>query len=302
MPSWLAIALTLCLFADADVPMVYRLRTRPVPVANFPPGEQIPVLPSTISAQDQAKAQTKPRSATLQPETRLELIRYVSGEFARALKPLPAGKAGFLVNVGQAVNQQLLDRAVATRGAAVHTGDNVQITRLEFRNHTIAVDINGGGRGKRRWRDRIQIGIAGAPIPTTQTTTTGQQNGPPGVQTGAGSTIFLEFNKPVPDLGPADLKQLLSPFLDFSKERSASVQWFDTLPPDIKKAIQDRRPVVGMDREMVVAAIGRPGRKVRERDPDGYEIEDWIYGNPPSKTVFVRFKGDRVTNIKQFPQ
>jgi hypothetical protein len=41
---------------------------------------------------------------------------------------------------------------------------------------------------------------------------------------------------------------------------------------------------------------------VRERDSDGAEIEDWIYGQPPSKTVFVRFRGDHVTSIKQYPQ
>jgi hypothetical protein len=57
-----------------------------------------------------------------------------------------------------------------------------------------------------------------------------------------------------------------------------------------------------MDREMVVAAIGKPGHKVRERDTEGNEIEDWIYGTPPDRTVFIRFTGDRVTSIKQFPQ
>jgi len=100
---------------------------------------------------------------------------------------------------------------------------------------------------------------------------------------------------------PDELKQLLAPLLDFSKQRSASVQWFDTLPVEMKKAIQDRRPLIGMDREMVVAAIGKPGHKVRERDTDGNDIEDWIYGTPPAKTIFVRFSGDRVSSIKQFP-
>jgi len=111
----------------------------------------------------------------------------------------------------------------------------------------------------------------------------------------------VEFNKSVPDLTPEELKQLLAPLLDFSKQRSASVQWFDTLPVEMKKAIQDRRPLIGMDREMVVAAIGKPGHKVRERDTDGNDIEDWIYGTPPAKTIFVRFSGDRVSSIKQFP-
>jgi len=135
-----------------------------------------------------------------------------------------------------------------------------------------------------------------------QSTVTTENPGPPGLQPGTGSTIFLEFPKPVPDLTPDDLKHLLSPFLNFAKERSAAVQWYDTLPPAMKKAIQDRRPAVGMDREMVVAAIGKPEHKVREWDAEGNEIEDWIYGTPPDKTVFVRFKGDRVTAIEQFPK
>jgi hypothetical protein len=70
----------------------------------------------------------------------------------------------------------------------------------------------------------------------------------------------------------------------------------------MKKAIEEKRAVVGMDREMVVAAVGKPERKVRERDDDGNEIEDWIYGEPPGKTMFVRFMGERVTRIKSFPQ
>ena len=47
--------------------------------------------------------------------------------------------------------------------------------------------------------------------------------------------------------------------------------------------------------------MGKPRHK--ERDiRDGAEIEDWIYGQPPSKTVFVRFTGQRVTSVKQYPQ
>jgi hypothetical protein len=138
--------------------------------------------------------------------------------------------------------------------------------------------------------------------PTMRGTTEAQEVGPPGLQPGAGSTLYLEFNKTIPDLTPDELKKMLAPFLDFTRQRSATVMWIDTLPADIKKAIQERTPKVGMDREMVVAAIGKPGHKVRERDSEGQEIEDWIYGTPPDRTMFVRFVGDKVTQIKQFPQ
>ncbi len=309
MSNWLALSLTLLLLADADVPRVNSLRPPASPAPSFPSDEEIPLFPtagaSSGSAQSQNQSQSKTapaaKNTTLQDRSKLDLIRYVSGEFAKAIKPLPAGKEGFHVTVGKPLEAEQLDRAVATHGPAVNTGDNVQITRLEFRDHQIIVDVNGGGRGKRHWRDHIQIGMGGAGYPPMQTSST-QDQGPPGVQPGMGSTIFLEFNRPLPDLTPDELKQLLSPFLNFAKERSAAVQWFDTLPPEMKKAIQERKPVVGMDREELIAAIGKPDHKVRERDSDGNDIEDWIYGQPPSKTVFIRFQGDRVTSIKQFPQ
>lgn len=308
MSNFLALSLAFLLLADADVPRVNNLRPPASPSISFPSDEEIQLFPTGAAATSDAQAPSQPsarstsaaKNTTLQESSKIALIRYVSGEFAKAIKPLPAGKEGLLVYVGKALNQEFLDRAVATHGAAVNTGDNVQITKLEFREHQIIVDLNGGGRGKRRWRDHLQIGIGGG-YPPMQTTST-QEQGPPGLQPGMGSTIFLEFNKSLPDLTPDELKQLLSPFLNFAKERSAAVQWIDTLPPEMKKAIQDRRPAVGMDREELIAALGKPDHKVRERDSEGNDIEDWIYGQPPSKTVFVRLMGDHVTSIKQFPQ
>ena len=309
MLYWLVLSLAFFLLADADVPRVNSLRPPANPSSSFPSDAEIPLFPNAASSQDNTQSQSQSQSktaspaknATLQENSKLALIRYVSGEFAKAIKPLPAGKEGFHVSVGKPLETEILDRAVATHGPAVNTGDSVQITKLEFRDRQIIVDVNGGGRGKKHWRDHLQIGMGGAGYPPMQPTST-QDPGPPGLQPGMGSTIFLDFNKSLPDITPDELKQLLSPFLNFSKERSAAVQWFDTLPPEMKKAIQDRRPVVGMDREELVAAIGKPDRKVRERDSDGNDIEDWIYGQPPSKTVFVRFLGEHVTSIKQFPQ
>jgi hypothetical protein len=306
MAKLLTLTLGFLLLAGADIPVSERLRSSPASGGTFSSRDEIAVFANDGPADQQtaqSDAQKKSKSATLQEQTKLDLIRYVSGEFAKATRNLPAGKEGFLLYVGKPLSPELLERAVATHGAAVHVGDAAQITKLEFRDHSIVVDVNGGGRGKKRWRDRIQIGMGGS-IPTARTTTTTpeQESGPPGMQPGTGSTIFLEFSKPVPDLSPEELKQLLAPFLDFAKQRSASVQWFDTLPPEMKKAIQERRPSVGMDREEVVAAIGKPEHKVRERDSEGNEIEDWIYGQPPSKTIFIRFMGERVTSIKQYPQ
>ena len=303
-----AIPILFLFSASADLPHLLPSRAETTPAADaFPPDERIPLYPIVLSEDDQGQAMPNSpgskQNTTLQESSKLKLIRYVSGEFAKARKPIPGGKDGFTLFVDKSLDEETLNRAVTLHGAAVNTGDNAQITRLEFREHTIIVDVNGGGRPKRNWRDHIQIGM-GDPMPTSTTTVTpaNEQGGPPGFQQGRGGTIYLQFGKNVPDLTPDDLKTILAPFLDFSKERSAAVHWIDTLPPEMKKAITERRAVVGMDRDEVVAAIGKPDRKVRERDAQGNDTEDWIYGHPPDKTVFVHFTGERVTGIKQYPQ
>jgi len=305
----ITIPLGLLLAASADLPHLLPPRAPETKSSeSFPTGEHVPLYPVIVSvddpAQDAAAQTAATKSTPLKETSKLELIRYVSGEFAKAKKPIPGGKDGFVLFADKPLDEQTLSRAVTQHGAAVNTGDNAQITKLEFHEHMIVVDVNGGGRPRRSWRDHVQIGMVGAPIPQTTTTETNPNgdSGPPGFQQGRGGTIFLQFPKNVPDITPAELKVLLAPFLDFSKERSASVQWFDTLPPEMKKAISERHAVVGMDREEVVAAMGKPDRKVRERDAQGNDTEDWIYGHPPDKTIFVHFTGEHVTGIKQYPQ
>ena len=308
MSNWLSIPLLVLAFAAADLPKSTLLPPKEHSSAGSTlEGESIAVLPVMLAndapqAGGAAKPSTSP-SATLTETSKLALIRYVSGEFAKARKPIPGGKEGFVIYTDKPLNLDSLNRTISIHGAAINTGDPTQITKLEFKEHTIIVDINGGGRPKHNWMDHIQVGMGGpTSAPQASTTETPDNPAPPGIQTGAGGTIYLQFPKNVPDLSPDDLKKLLSPFLDFGGMHSAAVQWIDTLPPEMKKAITDRRPALGMDRDEVVAAIGKPDHKVRERDAEGYDTEDWIYGHPPDKTVFVHFRGDKVSSIKQYPQ
>src|SRR5215472_17689554 len=309
MSNWVQASLVVLAFAAADLPKSSLLSPKPsAPNSGSLEGQNIPVLPVMLADDSQQSSGDKNapaanKGATLSETSKLSLIRFVSGEFAKARKPIPGGKDGFTIYTDKPLNQEYLDRVVATHGAAINTGDPTQITKLEFREHTIIVDINGGGRPKSHWWQNIQVGMGGPTYPQSQSTTMpDQQQGPPGIQPGQGGTLYLQFPKAIPDLTPEELKRLLSPFLDFGGEHSAAVQWIDTLPPEKKKAITERRAMLGMDREEVVAAMGKPDRKVRERDAEGYDTEDWIYGHPPDKTIFVHFRGDKVSSIKQYPQ
>ena len=300
-----SMAVTAALVLSADVSGVLNLRPAVKERVEIPPGENLPVLPSMQASDGQgAAAQDKPsqsntaqpkKEQALQPESRLALVRFVDGEFARVVEPIPAGRDGFRLKAGAPVDEKALRQALGVHGSAANPGDRAQITRLLFREREILVEVNGGGRGKTRLRDRIHMQIGGMP--------TAQQTDPvPSVTQNLGGTVILDFGRPVPDITPEQLKTYLSGLLDFSKQHSAAVQWVESLPPAMQAAIKDKRPAVGMDRDMVIAAVGRPDRKVRERESDGTESEDWIFGKPPAKTVFVKFEGDKVVSVEQFPQ
>ena len=308
--NWLACALTVFLLAMPDTPRAARLLPLSAPPAQLPPGETLPVLPDfqivppkdakNSPATKAGEKDDKNKNERLQPLSRIEIIRFVSGEFARVKKPLPGGKNGFRYSAGKPLDEANLRRTINKAGSVANPGNTVQVTQIVFKDKEIVVDINGGGRGRTRTRFRdhivVSAGTGSRPdVPITRTSTA------PGYS-GNGSTLILDFGKPVPDISPEDLKGYLGALLDFSKQRSATINWVETLPPEMQLAIKDRKAVIGMDREMVIAALGRPERKVRERDPDGLELEDWIYGEPPSKTIFVTFAGEKVVRVKEFPR
>jgi len=89
---------------------------------------------------------------------------------------------------------------------------------------------------------------------------------------------------------------MLKPVFDFNAMNAAQA-YAEALPPIVQQAIKNHRALVGMDKDMVVYAMGRAPKKVRDKDGDT-EYEEWIYGEPPKEVNFVRFVGDRVIRIE----
>jgi hypothetical protein len=287
---------------DQSGPPSLRHKDDPQPAAPSAPVRPAPASAQPDSADPNASAPPvappPPNAPPLSEQSKLQLLRYVDGEYAKVLTPLPGGKAGMHFKAGAPVDQDSVRKSLMVGGAALNVGDSVQITKVEFHDRDIQFDINYGPKGKTSWRDKVQIsGGLGLPV-NTSTTTTGQDA--PVVPQKSGATIFLDFDRSVPDMTGDQLKAYLSRVLDFSK-RSAAVQYVDSLPPKMREAIAAKRAEVGMDHEEVTAALGRPERKVRERDPDGNDTEDWIYGKPPAKTTFVSFQGDKVVRVTEYP-
>ncbi|MGH9732210.1 MAG: hypothetical protein ACRD4A_10945, partial [Candidatus Acidiferrales bacterium] len=238
-----SLASVMLLLACFDLPHVYPLRPEPVQPLQT-------TLPMTASPPDLFLAIVQATTGKKQPleqESKIALIRYVDGEFARVVQSIPSLKQGFRYKVGQAIDAKNLRQALM-RGAAANPGDQVQISSIEFRSNSIVIAINGGTKRHWNWRQHVQIGV-GPASPTTSMPTSG---GP--AQTGA--VLILDFGHTVPDVSPDELKHDLSPFLDFAGERSSAVNWVDTLPPQFQQAIKDHRAIVGMNHDMVLAAMG----------------------------------------------
>ncbi len=295
--SCMAVLIAVLFAADIQQPLPFRASSSSHAV-EIPASANLSPLPAMPEPPDQQTAPPK-KADTLQAYSELALVRYVDGEFAKVVSPIPGGKKGFRLKAGAPLDENALKLALESNGSAANPGDKVQITKLTFRPKEIVVDINGGGHKGSSWKDHIQLSVGGV-IPSVST----QQGDPDtvaSVQNSPGATLYLDFDKPLPDMTPDELKSYLSTMLDFRQERSAAVQWVDTLPPEMKKAIAEKRAIVGMSRDEVIAAVGKPDKKVRETKPDGSETEDWIYGAPPSKTIFVTFEGELVVKVEEFP-
>lgn len=176
-------------------------------------------------------------------------------------------------------------------GPAARVGDLVQVTRVTLEHEAILIEINHGqkGKGGGHWSDHVQIGMGGGG--GTRPVSQGDSNAT------AGTSLLIDFHRPLTAMKASDVKAILAPLLDFEK-RSATELYSASLSPEVQKAIKEKRAEKGMDRDQVVLALGRPENKVRETK-DGAELEDWIFGKPPGRILFVTFENSKVVKVKE---
>jgi len=225
----------------------------------------------------------------LTEEDRVEILRGLTAEYATVKVALPRSPKPLPFDVAGTWDKQKWEEAAQKYGPAARVGDLVQVTHISIEGDKILLEINGGMKGQGHWYDHVQVGMG------TQTRPISQQQG---TNAPAGSNLALLFNKPLPPLKAADIKKLLAPVLNFEKE-TVTENYVEKLPEPIQKAIKENKAIEGMDRDMVLLALGRPRHKERSVTKDGVESEDWIYGEPPGKITFVTFAGSKVVQIKE---
>jgi len=223
----------------------------------------------------------------LDEKGRQELIRNLESEQGFAHRELPLGAGMQLIANGKLTpRDDDYRKMLYEKGQSAAAGDRVQVTALEFKGDRIIVDLNGGPYAKHRFLSHISLND----MPLAQ-------QGP----AATGCRITLIFEGGVPEVTAAEVKALLDPVIDF-RAKSSSEAYADTLPPKVREAVEAHEVLVGMTRRMVIAAMGEPKTKEREHasseDPDSPIYEEWIYGDPPQPTQFVRFKNGRVARLE----
>jgi len=241
------------------------------------------------TASDQHSSQkTAPPAPRMSKQTRLDLIRAFEAELVYIRSPFPMGRKGLTLKDGEiSPSGPELQRLVEMWGPAVKPGDAARITSIAIKDDRIHFEINGGPVKKRKWYERISVGGMGGEAPIAPT----DPNANP-----RGSSVDLVFDHYIPELTPPQLKQLLRPVFDFDA-KTALEAFLQTVPPKVQEAIKNHQVLVGMNREMVVYAKGKPPKKIREKEGET-EYEDWIYGEPPQDVDFVRLVGDEVTRVE----
>ncbi|HKM86429.1 MAG TPA: hypothetical protein VJW96_09490 [Terriglobales bacterium] len=221
-------------------------------------------------------------------ETREEIVHAFNEELVYIRARFPMGRTGLTLKDGTvSPSGPELDHLLALWGPAAKPGDRARISNVVIKDNYIRFEINGGPIKKQKWYQHITIVGADASVPVSPSDPSANARG---------SFVDLYFDKYVPEMTGPELKELLRPVFDFDA-KSALDAYLETVSPQVKDAIKNHHVLVGMNREMVIYAKGRPPNKVRETANE-VEYEEWIYGTPPQDVDFVRFVGDEVVRVE----
>jgi hypothetical protein len=230
-----------------------------------------------------------PLQAQISRDAKFELLRTVLADQAAARINMPFGAEGVDLSENGEVSKEKLDKEIKKNGQSIASGKVVTITEMSFSDNKIELELDGGGKNKRSFIDHVQVGIGygGGPV----------RDDP--AKKAKGSKIVVHFAKKVPpDLKPEALKEMLKPVLDFNKQVAIQSP-VDALPPEFREAVKAKEAKIGMDRDTVIMALGRPDKKVREKK-DGVDVEDWIYFQRGLRAKFITFENNVVIRIAEY--
>jgi len=226
--------------------------------------------------------------AQISSASRSEIIRNLYSEEAAARVDMPLGGEGLQISDQGQINESKLTKEIQKNGRSIQAGRVVRVTNVEFDSKSIEIELDHGGKEKKRLSDHVQVSVGGASSPGPQQSSAPKANG---------SKISLTFSSKVPSsLTSNQLKQLLAPVLDFTRKTIVSTN-IESLPPPFKEAVLAKEAVIGMDQDTVILAMGIPDRKTLEK-VEGIEQEEWQY-RKGGKRTFVTFESNIVVRVSE---
>ena len=231
-----------------------------------------------------------PALAQLSQDAKFEILRTVMAQQAASRIAMPLGSGGVELTEAGEIDQEKITEQLDEDGLAIEPGKVVTITKIDFGGDSIELELDGGGKKKTSFFDRIQVGVGSKTTPI---------GGSDSAEPPKGSRITLKFDKKVPvNLTPDQLRLLLDPVLDFNPKNFLKTG-IDALPEEFREAVIAKEARIGMDRSTVIMALGRPNNKYRETK-NGIFTETWLYNLRGLRTLFVAFEENVVVEIKQY--
>ena len=233
---------------------------------------------------------TVPVHAQLTKDAHFKILGTLIATEGAARIPLPLGKSGIELSENGLIDRDKLQKEIASNGNAISPGQVVSITAIEVNDKSLEFEIDHGGSKKKNILSNIQVGMGGV-SPQQQKKETPEPKG---------SKITLLFAQKVPpNLTTDEIKNLLSPVLDFAKQ-SLLRTGIDALPPEFQEAVKAKEARVGMDSNTVLLAMGQPNKRIRDKNEKGEEQEDWLYVGRGQRQTFVTFEKDVVVSIREY--
>src|SRR5438270_4103160 len=141
--------------------------------------------------------------------TRLEIIRDFETQIVYARTSFPMGGKGLILKDGATTPAgQQLQQLLALWGPSIKPGDPAHISYVHIKDDHIHFDLNGGPVHRKKWYQHIQVsGSNGTPVPLSNDQS---------AQNPHGSYLDIYFDKYVPEMSAAQLRDILLPVLDFN--------------------------------------------------------------------------------------
>ena len=170
----------------------------------------------------------KDKNPHLNDHVQQEIIRAISSEYATLKVALPINKHGLTLDKNGKFDWKKNEEALLHSGQYIAVGLQVQITKVDFKKNKLVLELNGGGKKKKRILERIYIGTGSSVTPLTKTLDPSNPQG---------SYLNIKFDKFIPNITPENVKSILSSVLDFSKKSSIK-NFIETFPKEFQTAVK----------------------------------------------------------------